>query len=128
MKIFKNIKPEFTDERGEITTILDDGKTAIRGALVITSKKGSVRGNHYQKKDSHYCYMLTGRVAYFEKPIDADNSKMKTVILKKGDMVYSPPMVVHAFRFLEDTTWVCLTTKSRKRGAYEKDIVRVKLI
>ncbi|OGY65354.1 MAG: hypothetical protein A3A16_02810 [Candidatus Harrisonbacteria bacterium RIFCSPLOWO2_01_FULL_44_18] len=128
MKIFKNIKPEFTDERGEITTILDDGKTAIRGVLIITSKKGSVRGNHYQKKDSHYCYVLVGKMKYFEKPINADNSKMKTAVLKKGDMVYTPPMVVHAFRFLENTTWVCLATKSRKNGAYEEDTVRVKLI
>lgn len=128
MKIFKNIKLEFTDERGEITTILDDGKTIIRNVIIITSKKGSIRGNHYHKEDSHYCYMLTGKMEYFEKPVDADNSKMETAVLKKGDMVYSPSMHVHAFRFLTDTIWVCLATKSRKNGAYEKDTVRVKFI
>lgn len=128
MKIFKNIKPEFTDERGEITMILDDGKTAILNVLIITSKKGAVRGNHYHKEDSHYCYMIDGKMEYFEKPVGADDSKMETTILEKGDMVYSPSMMVHAFRFLENTTWVCLATKSRKDGAYEKDIVRVKFI
>ena len=128
MKLFKNIKPEFTDARGDIMTILDDGATNIRSTLLITSKKGSIRANHYHKEDSHYCYMLSGKMEYFEKPVGADDSKIETVIVGPGEMVFSPPMHIHAMRFLEDTVWVTLSTKSRKDGAYEQDTVRVKFI
>lgn len=128
INITKGIKPEFTDERGDIMPILDDGTTNIRSVLIINSKKGSVRANHYHKEDSHYCYMVSGKMEYFEKPIDAPDSAIETAVVEAGDMVYSPPMVVHAMRFLEDTTWIVLATKSRKDGAYEDDTVRVKFI
>ena len=128
MKVFKKIKPFFVDERGEMSVLLDDGKTDIKSVLLISSKKGSVRANHYHKEDSHYCYMLSGKMEYFEKPIGADDSKMEKEILETGDMIYSPSMVIHAMRFLEDTEWVVLATKSRKDGNYEEDTVRTKLI
>ncbi|MEK7623207.1 MAG: hypothetical protein AAB408_00865 [Patescibacteria group bacterium] len=128
LHVTKNIKPEFTDARGDIMPIFDDGATNIRSVLIITSKKGSVRANHYHKEDSHYCYMVSGKMEYFEKAIDADNSTAESVVLEAGDMVYSPPLRVHAMRFLEDTTWITLATKSRKDGRYEEDTVRVKFI
>lgn len=128
MQLFKNIKPEFSDARGDITMLLDDGQTNIRSILIITSKKGSIRANHYHQEDSHYCYMYSGKMEYFEKAIDAPDSEAEKVILEKGDMVFSPPRRVHAMRFLEDTVWVVLATKSRKDGAYEQDTVRVKFI
>lgn len=128
MKIFKKIKPVFTDERGEITVLLDDGKTEVKSVLFISSKKGAIRANHYHKEDSHYCYMLSGKMEYFEKPVDGDDSEIERVIAEAGDMVYSPPMAIHAMKFLEDTDWVVLSTKSRKDGNYEEDTIRTKLI
>ncbi|MBI5728680.1 MAG: hypothetical protein HY983_00335 [Candidatus Magasanikbacteria bacterium] len=128
MHITKGIRPEFTDNRGGITKILDDGKTIIKSTLIITSKAGSVRANHYHKTDAHYCYMLSGKMEYFEKPVGAEDSEIKSAILQTGDMVYSPAMVIHAFRFLEDTTWVVMALNSRHQAAYEADTVRVKLI
>ncbi len=128
LHIIKNIAPEFSDARGDITMLLDDGKTNVRSMLIITSKKGSVRANHYHKEDSHYCYMLRGRMEYFEKAVDAPDSEAEKIVLEEGDMIFSPAMRVHAMRFLEDTVWVVLATKSRKDGAYEQDTVRVKFI
>ena len=55
MKTIRNIKPEFIDERGGITRVLD---TPIQSVLLITCKAGSIRSNHYHKKDSHWCYIL----------------------------------------------------------------------
>ncbi|OGH68391.1 MAG: hypothetical protein A3I29_04065 [Candidatus Magasanikbacteria bacterium RIFCSPLOWO2_02_FULL_44_11] len=131
MHITKNIMPEFVDNRGSITKILDDGKTAPRSILYIVSKKGSVRANHYHKEDSHYVYLLSGKMEYFEAPVKdgiPDQSKRESVVLASGDMVYSPPMLAHAMRFLEDTTWVVLAMNSRSQDHYEADTVRVKLI
>ena len=129
--VFRNIKPEFIDERGGITRVLDDGKTVIRSVLLITCKKGSIRANHYHKKDSHYSYLLSGRMEYTEQPVDANGKpqgKKETVIIEAGDMVYSPPMVIHAMNFLEDSSFLALATESRHQSAYEEDTVRVKLI
>lgn len=128
MQVIKGIKPEFSDERGDIIKILDDGKTVFKSASIITSKAGAVRANHYHKTDAHYCYVLSGKMECFEKPVGADDSEIKSVILQTGDMIYSPTMMAHAFRFLEDTIWVVLALNSRHQAAYESDTVRVKLI
>lgn len=127
MKLIKKIKPEFIDERGGITKILDDGKTNIKSVLLVTSKKGSVRSNHYHKKDAHYIYMISGKMEYYEKPVRG-NSKVKKVIVGAGDIIYTPLMAIHATKFLEDSTFIALSTKSRNQKAYEKDTVRIKLI
>ncbi len=124
--VVRNIKPEFSDERGEITKILDDGCTIIKSVILITSRKGSVRANHYHKKDSHYVYMLSGSMEYSEKPVEGGNKE--SAIVKAGDMVYSAPMMIHAMRFLEDSSFLTLATEWRKQEAYEEDLVRVKLI
>ena len=127
MKILRNIKPEFVDERGGIIKVLDDGLTVIRSVLLITSKKGSARAGHYHKKDSHYSYLLSGRMEYTEYPLGKESQK-ETAILEPGDMVYSAQMTVHAMRFLEDSAFLALATESRRQTAYEEDTVRVKLI
>ena len=128
MQLFKQIKPEYTDARGDILKILDDGKTLIKSTLLITSNKGSIRANHYHKKDTHYCYMITGKMEYYEKPVGADKSMMQKVIVEAGDVIFTPSMHEHAMRFLEDSAFLTLSTESRPSKAYEEDLVRVKLI
>ena len=131
MQITRNIVPEFTDERGSITKILDDGQTSIKSVLMIVSKAGSVRANHYHKEDGHHVYMVSGKMEYIEAPLvegQPDHSRETRAELTAGDLVFSPPMVAHAMRFIEDTTWVVLALKSRSQENYEQDTVRVKLV
>ena len=123
MHIFKNIKPEFIDKRGAITKILDDGKTVIKSVLLITSKKGTVRANHFHKKDSHYCYVLSGKVKILDKPVRS--GRVTSAILNKGDMVLTLPMHAHSFRFLKDTVFLTFAMKFRSQKDYESDTVRV---
>ncbi len=127
MNITRNIQPEFIDDRGAITKILDDGKTAVRSILLISSKKGSVRASHYHKKDSHFAYMLSGKMEYSEYPVGREKEK-QSAIIEAGDMVYSAPMMVHLMRFLEDSVFLTLATESRSQEAYEEDTVRLKVI
>ena len=126
VNVTKAIAPGFADARGEIFKLLDDGKTSIKSVLLITSKKGAIRANHYHKKDSHYVYMLSGSMEYTEQPLKG--GKKESVIVKKGDLVYTPPMTVHAMRFLEDSAFLALATESRHHEAYEEDTVRTKLV
>jgi len=126
IKVIK-IKPEFIDERGFITRLLDQKRYPLRAILYITSKKGAVRANHYHKKDYHYVYCLSGKFRYSEKDMFKPNSKLESVILKPGDMVLSKPMFFHRMEFLEDTVFLAFTTEPREQDIYEKGTVRMKL-
>lgn len=125
MEITRHITPEFSDVRGAITKILDNG-TAIKSILLITSDTGSVRANHYHKHDSHYSYLLSGKMEYTEKPVEGGTPE--TVILQAGDMVFTPAMKMHAMRFLEPSVFLAMATESRSQAEYEADTVRVELI
>lgn len=125
MQLFRQIKPEFIDDRGGIRRILDT-EVLIKSILSITSKKGSIRSNHYHKKDTHYCYLVSGRMEWFEKPVDG--GELESVVLEAGDMVFTPAMKIHAVRFLEDSTFLTFATESRNQADYEADTVRVMLI
>jgi len=125
MIVTRNIAPEFTDVRGAITKILDNG-TAIKSILLITCETGAVRANHYHKKDSHYAYLLSGTMEYSEKPIAG--GEMQTVTLSAGDMVFTPPEMIHAMRFLQPSVFLAFATESRSQEDYEADTVRIELI
>lgn len=128
MKLVKNIKPFFKDARGEMFSLFDNAKAPITSVLLITCKKGAMRANHYHKKDSHYSYMLSGKMEYTEKPVRGRNARKKTVIVKAGDIIYTPSMAIHAMKFLEDSAFLALTAKPRNRSAYEDDTVRITLV
>jgi dTDP-4-dehydrorhamnose 3,5-epimerase-like enzyme len=131
LRVFRGLKPELVDERGGITMVLDDGKTIVKSVLLITSRKGAVRANHYHKTDSHYSYLLSGRMEYSEQPVSKEDSmegKKEYVVLEASDMVFSAPMVAYAMKFLEDSVFLALATESRHQTEYERDTVRVKVI
>jgi len=127
MKLTVKIKPEFVDDRGSITKLLDDGKTNIKSVLLITSKAGSIRSNHYHKKDAHWIYMISGSMEYYEKPVRG-RAKTKKVIVNAGDVIFTPSMAIHATKFLEDSVFIALSSKSRNQKAYEADTIRVKFL
>ena len=127
IKLIQQIAPEFVDGRGEIFKLLDDGKTIIKSVLLITCTKGAIRANHYHKKDTHWVYLLSGSMEYTEAAIDGKGYK-ESVIVKKGDLVFTPSNVAHAMRFLEESVFLTLSTESRRQDAYENDTIRVKVI
>jgi quercetin dioxygenase-like cupin family protein len=118
------LEPAHVDDRGSIQPLLE---RLMRSAQLITSKKGAVRANHYHKTDWHYCYLITGSMEYYERPVDA-KTPPKKFLVKAGQMVFTPPLAEHAMKFLEDSTWLTLSRNPRDQEAYEKDVVRVRLI
>lgn len=123
-----HIKPEFIDERGFISRIIDQDEFPIRAVLYITSKKGTTRGNHYHKRDAHFVYCLSGKFIYSEKDMETPRSRRQSVILKPGDLVLSRPMHAHSMQFLEDTVFLAFTTEQREQDQYEGDTQRIKLV
>ncbi|MFH1827145.1 MAG: cupin domain-containing protein [bacterium] len=124
----KHLKPEFKDYRGFITRIINEPKIGIQAILLITQKKGTIRANHYHKKDSHWVYCLSGKFRYYEKNPKKKQSKIQSVIIKPGDIVYSKPGIAHAMKALEDTIFLAITTEKRQQKSYEEDLVRIEIV
>lgn len=123
-----NTKAEFEDERGGITRVIDQNKFPISAVLRITSKKGSIRSNHFHKKDHHYLYVESGKCEYSERPANDPNAKIETVVLNPGDVVLSNPGIIHAVKFLQDSVLYAFTTETRDHDLYEEDTERVVIV
>ena len=118
---------QFSDERGNIITIISLLEPTIGSVVVIDSKKGSTRANHYHKTDWHYCYVVSGKIDYYTREVGSKEKPTKTTILK-NQLFYTPPMLEHAMYFPEDTVFFTFGGGSRKQEEYEADLVRVAVI
>src|SRR3989344_7174588 len=125
MKITKTkIKPAFEDERGAIYDLLDG---EVHHIGMITSKKGSVRGNHYHKLARQVTYVLSGKVELTLKDMNDSDSKSQKIIMEGNDVVDIPVMVAHSLKALEDTTFLIFTDRERTDNGYEDDTYRIKM-
>lgn len=112
------------DARGSIQCLVE---TPMKSALIISSKKGSVRANHYHKSDWHYCYVMSGSIDYYYRSVGSAE-KPKHVLIKQGQLFFTPPLLEHAMKFPEDTVFLTLSRNPRNPKAYEDDVVRVNLV
>ena len=119
-----NLEKPFVDDRGSIQPLVD---LMMRSAVMIHSKAGSLRANHYHKTDWHYCYVIYGKIEYFYKNVDSEK-KTKLLIAEKGSMIFTPPLVEHCMKFPEETLFLTLSRNPRDQKTYEEDVVRVNLI
>jgi dTDP-4-dehydrorhamnose 3,5-epimerase-like enzyme len=124
LETIRHIQPAFVDARGEIINVFE-GTTGH--VAYITSKKGSVRANHYHKKDVQHMYLISG--AYESHCCEVNHPSNKQVLYAKaGDIVSTPPMVAHAQKFTEDSVFLSLTTREREEGKYEEDTIAYPVI
>jgi quercetin dioxygenase-like cupin family protein len=124
METMRHIDPAHVDERGEIHNVFEGHTGHI---ALITSKKGTVRGNHYHKEDYQYIYLLSG--AFESHCCEVANPEKKNVLeVKPGDIVDTPPLIAHAQKFTEDSVFLALTTREREQGKYETDTFAFQVI
>ena len=124
METLKHIGPAVVDGRGAITNVFEG---LLGHVALITSKKGSVRANHYHKEDHQYIYLITG--AYESHSCNVDNPQKKQILkVKPGDIVYTPPLTAHAQKFSEDSVFLALSTRAREEGKYENDTIAFPVI
>lgn len=114
----------FRDARGEIQPLVD---RMMKSAVLITSKKGALRANHYHRTDWHYCYVISGCIEYHHRPHGSDGPGER-IMVGAGQMVFTPPMVDHAMKFPEDTVFLTLSRNPRDQAAYEADVVRINYV
>ena len=117
------LEKPFVDERGGIQPLVD---LPMKSCILISSKKNTIRANHYHKTDWHFCYVMEGSIDYYHRKVGDTNSPQLEKI-KKGKLFFTPPMVEHAMVFHEDTVFLTLGGNSRIQSEYELDLVRVEL-
>jgi quercetin dioxygenase-like cupin family protein len=115
------LPPPFADGRGEILPLVD---VPMKSCVLISSKRGSVRANHYHRTDWHYCYVLSGRIDYYHRPVGS-NAAPEKVTVSSGQMFFTGPMIEHAMAFPEDTVFLAFGRNSRAQEVYEADVVRI---
>ncbi len=112
----------FVDDRGSIQNLLN---TNINGAAIIISKAGSIRSNHWHCRDFHYLYVVSGSMEYYERPVgEPKDPNKKPLLVKAGQMVFTPPKMVHKTIFLEDTILLSFSRRNRDHASHEEDVVR----
>lgn len=121
---YVSLKDRFSDARGEIIPLVDRD---MKSAVLINSKKGTVRANHYHKTDWHYCYVVKGEIEYHHRP-HGSTAPVQIDIFREGDEFFTGPNIDHAMVFLKDTSFLTLGRNSREQEAYEADIERIELV
>jgi quercetin dioxygenase-like cupin family protein len=111
----------WSDERGSIQPLVD---MPMESCVLISSKKGTVRANHYHRTDWHYCYVLEGEIEYYHRPHGSALTPER-VVFKAGQMFFTPPEVDHAMVFKADTRFLTWGRNSRAQEVYEADVVRI---
>ena len=119
-----NLEKPFVDNRGTIQPLVD---ILMKSAVMIHSKAGSLRANHYHKTDWHYCYVINGKINYYHRELNSD-AEPELLVVEKGSMVFTPPLIEHCMKFPEDTLFLTLSRNPRDQETYEADVVRTNLI
>ena len=114
------IKYAKKDDRGEITDIMV--KENIEYVTLITSAKGSTRGNHYHKETDQWVYILEGKMKMLTQ---MPGGPVVTTILEIGDLAKTGPMERHAMIALENAAFMVFTRGPRGGDNYEKDTYRL---
>jgi quercetin dioxygenase-like cupin family protein len=118
------LPPPHVDQRGAIQPLVD---FPMKNVSLISSKKGTVRSNHYHVSDWHYMYVLSGSFEYHFRRAGSLDRPVQ-IKLRVGEMVFTPPMEEHATVFLEDTEILVASRNVRDQDVYEADVKRVKLV
>ena len=99
----------YEDSRGIIQPLSD---LNMKSASLIVSKANSWRANHYHKKDWHFIYVIKGSFEYYFRKTNS-SEKTKKKIVKKGDLLFTGPMIDHAMLYTEETEILCLSKNPR---------------
>jgi quercetin dioxygenase-like cupin family protein len=118
-----NIEPRLEsilDRRGEIRDLLRDQR--LDAVTLITTTKGSVRGNHTHKETVQWIYMLEGRVRWVSRGAD---DRLQELIVGPGELLMCPPNEAHAMVAEQDASFLVFTRGPRSGDRYEEDTYRL---
>ena len=123
--IIKSKNP-FKDQRGIIDNY--DLIFPVNMANIITSKKGSIRANHYHPEQLQQCLLVSGRYISVFKDLTVPNAKVRSQIIRAGDLAVMPPMIAHTMIFLEDSAFINLVPGNRDHDKFGQHTVPYPLV
>lgn len=111
--------PDFKDARGMILNI---HQGPVEHVAVISSKRGSVRANHWHPGTNiQRMYLLSGRYRVRSVPLDADGRPMGAIrefVVEEGGLTETGPYIGHAYLFEEDSLFLNINSAGRDPGGY----------
>lgn len=114
------------DERGYILNVIDDPR--ISHVAVFTSKRGTVRGNHYHPEQLQWVYLISGRYISHSKDVRVEGAPVEQHVIEPGMLVFAPPMVAHAQEFQEDSVLLNLTDGHRDSQDFGRHTIKYDLV
>jgi len=117
------LETPFVDARGSIQALVME---PMNDVAIIHSVKGSIRANHFHKNDSHYAYLIYGKIRYLTRDVDS-NAEPTVEIINPGELFHTPKLLEHLMYFEEDSAFINISNNNRSHTSYEGDVVRVNL-
>ena len=114
----------FTDARGTIQRLFE-GKE-FSSLMMIESKAGAVRANHWHRESYHLSHLLWGAMLYYElEPEKKDKEGPKIYNIMPGDSFFTKAVIFHSMEFMCDSGLLVASYLGRDMESYEKDTVRL---
>ena len=112
----------FTDDRGTIMDVFVS--TPYEHCVIVRSKRGSVRGNHYHEKSQQSDIMIQGRMVSFSRKVGSDEIVER--VLEPNDWTEWEKGEAHEFVALDDTViFASFVNGPRGGDNYESDTIRI---
>ena len=116
LEYLKQGEKEFVDSRGKISNYELTEPVNLIG--LITSKKKTVRANHYHPIQEQKCLVIEGQFISVYKDLLSKDNKIITHAVNKGDITVTKPNVAHAMVFSKDSTFLNLVRGEREHENY----------
>ena len=116
LEYVKNGQDEFIDKRGKISN--HELTEPINLIGLISSKKGTIRANHYHPQQEQKCLFTKGQIIEVFQDIINPSSPKITQVVNEGELSIIKPNVAHTMVFTKDTTFLNLVRGEREHDNY----------
>jgi len=107
---------EYIDSRGKISNF--ELTEPINMVGLITSKKGTIRANHFHPQQEQKCLFTKGQIIEVFQDLLNPNSPKITQVVNEGQISVIKPNVAHTMIFTKDTTFLNLVRGEREHDNY----------
>ncbi len=116
LEYVKNGENEYEDFRGKISN--HELTEPINMIGLISSKKGTIRANHYHPQQEQKCLFTKGQIIEVFQDLLTPNSPKITQVVNEGQISVIKPNVAHAMVFTKDTNFLNLVRGEREHENY----------
>ena len=116
LEYVKKGENEFIDDRGKISNY--ELPESINLIGLISSKKGTIRANHFHPIQEQKCLLTKGQVISVYKDLLNSNSPKITHVVNESDLIITKPNTAHAMIFSKDSVFLNLVKGEREHKNY----------